>query len=364
VRLPRALAEALERASVEVAKWPFTPSVARGEAATDYLITELLNLLRLPASLHAATLVTFSGSVALDRAITVSAHLHDHWLIVSPVFDVIPSLIAEQPWVRPTYINPFTANGAWDLGRLVAYIRESRPKVMIMVSPSNPLGASLSVLELQTLMTSCRDAGTLLVLDQCLYALNPFEIHIPLLPSLDIEGLSWILTWDTAKTFGLNDEKLGFIFASSDLAPKLRESLDIIQIDVSARSKLLFAELFRAARLTDYPKYLSDLVARNWHTCRSLSSVGVHVSTPQAGSFALLDVTELGLSAPQAQEIFMSSAEVGMVDAGEFYFWDPLREPWVARARDSLCRIALAREAATIEDALERIRVVAAEIAG
>lgn len=160
-------------------------------------------------------------------------------------------------------------------------------------------------------------------------------------------GADWMAIWDTGKTFGLNEDKLGFIITGSTQVDRsVRQSLGVLQFGVARRQKLFFSEMLRRAYLMDHVADLRATCRANWQTVEECTSGSpVEAIKPEAGSLALLRVP-----APYNDEIVrrhLLSHGIGVV-AGNVFFhtaWSP----------SNLIRVALAREPSYFRDGFERL---------
>jgi histidinol-phosphate aminotransferase len=74
-------------------------------------------------------------------------------------------------------------SAAWNDGAVVAAIREVRPRLVFVCSPSNPLGIARDLRSIRAIADACGDASSLLVLDQAYDAFSDAPLGTPALPS-------------------------------------------------------------------------------------------------------------------------------------------------------------------------------------
>lgn len=332
----------------------FAPGVAGHDVAslTTQLLRSFCELLAIDTAHEENAFATFSGSVALDRAISTVAPKGSHVVSSSPSIDIIAGMLSERA-VETTFVE--TADGfALDVEGIRRAIRPTT-KCIILTSPENPTGAVISEEQLRAIATLARDCGITLVLDQCFALIDPFSAGIPLLPTIAPEGLSWIFLWDTGKTFGLNEEKLGFIVCSPDLRERVARRLNILQFDVSRRLKLLFHRLFREARRLNYASVLSSRVRHNIGLAvAALEGTKLQPIVPNAGSFLLLDALEHPLSASSIAAELLNTASLGVIRIDSFF----APRPPEGQA-DRYLRLAMARESNTVAEAMHQIAKIA-----
>jgi histidinol-phosphate/aromatic aminotransferase/cobyric acid decarboxylase-like protein len=308
-------------------------------------------MLMLPADSYASLSVTFSGSVALDRALVAALAMSggrgrrpDVGVVTTtPSIDVMRLFLAEKSQV----FTRFAASRAGGTGgldrdavlRRVAEVR-ARPRaglVVLLTSPENPTGAVWRPEDLKAIGDACFEAGGTLVVDHTFLTAG---VH----SRADVEcvwqvlgaGQDWIAIWDTGKTFGLNEDKLGFVVSgSARAAAAVRRALSVLQFDVSRRQKVLFTELLRRSVLMDYTGYLNDVCHRNLAVAAELTaSTGIRPRRPAAASLLLVELPP-GPDDERTRRLLLR-AGVGVV-AGNVFFhtrWRPRNMLRVALARD------------------------------
>lgn len=163
------------------------------------------------------------------------------------------------------------------------------------------------------------------------------------IPHLNENG-DWVVIWDTGKTIGLAQEKLAVIYASKKSAPRIRDSLSVIQFDIARRAKLLFSSIISSSHFPRYVSDLRELLSRNYeYACTRLASV-CHVYERQNGAFMCLrSKGSDGVAALEAIDRY----GVGVIP-GECLFED-------GTAPVGFFRIALARDAAYFERSVDMI---------
>lgn len=291
-----------------------------------------------------------TGTVALDRAIAgVQALFRTrrqdalHVIISSPCVDFLRVLLSDRARVTVSYASdsPEDAIGAPAAAQILERMKalpQGAPLV-ILTSPVNPTGATWSRDELRKVGSAIAERRGILLVDHAFLSAGVQVDDVPAVWDVarEIPGLTWVAVWDTGKTFGLNEDKLGFILCDDgSLATAIDGALSVVQFDVSRRLQLLVAEVLQWAAETGYRAWLGDVCRSNLETLRSaVSKRGIDVLSPQAGSLALIDVTQMG----QTSEQFSTSVKqsgVGVVAANDFFHGRTMNR--------QLVRVALARD--------------------
>jgi len=318
--------------------------------------------LGIPAAVEPPVRATFSGSVALDRVITgiaqygssASTRRMVDFITTTPCIDVIPLFLSERGNVRASFAASQRDGmpGALDVHAIMAAIElcanKRNPRLAVLLSsPENPTGAVWSAEDLALIATVCKEVNAVLVVDHCFAVAG---VHAPdELPRVwDLPGgdLDWIAIWDTGKTFGLNEDKLGFVVASNDDMLKLVDSaITVTQFGVARRQKLFFGELLTRAVYFRHTDALRT-------TCRANLALAYELAPdmltlpPAAGSLLMLDLTTVDMADQDARRRLLNDG-VGVVAGSAFFHTDWRPENFI--------RLALARESAYFAAGFEHL---------
>jgi aspartate/methionine/tyrosine aminotransferase len=308
----------------------------------------------------AAVRATFSGSVAVDRAIMAclrrARKLGFRYLEVvttSPSIDIMKDFLAERADIRTVFVECLSDHSFphFDVDRLAtlltAPLEADTTRALLLTSPENPTGEVWLRDELLNLGLTCNKLGIPIVVDHCFLLAGIHESPVATIWSLSRDIEHWIGIWDTGKTYGLNGDKLGFLVSSTTMQPFIDESLRVLQFDVSRRQKLFFTELFRSTRYYDYLEHLRSVCVGNLTMLEeTTSALSCAVLRPMAGSLVLVDIEQLGASDREVRRRLMD-AGVGVVTASTFFHG--------AHVAPSMIRLALARDASRFEEAMVRL---------
>jgi bifunctional pyridoxal-dependent enzyme with beta-cystathionase and maltose regulon repressor activities len=331
----------------------WTPADQR--ATDEQLESALAALLDLNQDSYRFLGVTFSGGVALDRALAAAIALtterlpstetvQAHVVTTSPSIDIMKLLLLERRLLDIHLVESRLGGmGGLDADALVDEIgiigrstSLSRP-VVLLTSPENPTGEVWSASALAMIAEACGQYGGVLIMDHSFLRAGihgPYDV--PAAWSVLPAGADWIALWDTGKTFGLNEDKLGFLVCGSDRTAKyVRDALRVIQFGVSRRLKIFFAELFREAARNDYVRDLRGICQINLDTAVRLSNSCTQVRATPAGSLAIVELKSSRYNDEQVRQRVLSQG-VGVVIGRVFFHtaWRPTNLIRVALARD------------------------------
>ena len=305
--------------------------------------------------------VTFSGSIALDRALAaasviVSPDRKDHVSVIttSPCIDIMKLFLEERRYIDQEFVES-RASDPWGLSpdavtdRIRKLGKDSGHGVIVLLSsPENPTGQHWRPAELQSIAAECAAAGAVLIVDHSFLTagVHPPGMVIPVWEALDV-GSNWIATWDTGKTFGLNEDKLGFLISGSQEASiAVKKALGIVQFGVARRQKMFFAEVFRRANNYDHTGNLRDICRSNMLTMKEyVSRSAMEAVLPEAGSLALLRLP--AANSDERVRRYLLERGVGVVAGNVFFHTD-----W---SRNDLLRVALARDPVHFAKGIDRL---------
>jgi len=364
------LDDALEDLSLRFA--PFWTPHKQQRVAHD-LEHSVASFLDLPSSKYASMHSTFSGSIALDRIISAVQRLARNRKLTglrvigtTPCIDIMDLFLAERIDISRVYARS-QANGQFgslDADRILQLLAEAEADsdttqtVLLLSSPENPTGAVWASDQLATLALRCKEASAVLIVDHCFVVAGIHDVSVPRIWDHAPSGLNWCAVWDTGKTFGLNEDKLGILISGSEIiSDNIRDSMAVLQFDVARRQKLFFAELLRQADYHDHIGSLRSICRTNLETLthqidrNSVCSVVV----PSAGTLALIDVSQTGVS-DEVLRVALLKAQIGVV-AGNVFFHDD----WCPT---NYLRIALARDPEHFAKAIERMCSVIQTVGG
>lgn len=325
--------------------------------ATDSLAASILGFLGIH---HAGirVLPASNGSTAVHRALMAAVRPRKPVLLASPCIDIIPGMLSESRSSRMQVIQPDAGSLKVDYAAFAYEIETTMPGCCVIVSPLNPTGQVATEDDLRRVALACRAAGARLVVDQCFAITSPWDTPVPHIAELApaIEGLEWLEIWDTGKTFGCNDAKLGFIIGRGELLAAAEEALHLVQFDIPHVLKRFFSQLFDAPGVALGMRNGVHEAARV--NLRALQEAAVRMSvsvvTPEAGTLALVTApARTRLSEPQVHARLLHEAGVGLIDGTCFLFGATGRP--VRTHRNGLLRFALARNPLYFSEGLARV---------
>ena len=267
--------------------------------------------------------VTSSGVNALMLAMQALVGAGDEVVAVVPVW---PNLTA-QPAILGATVTRFPLRpsraGDWelDVGSLCRAVTE-RTRVLLVNSPNNPTGWTLSRAEQQVLLDHCRSTGTWIVADEVYERIffGAGNVGAGAAPSfLDIADPDdqLIVVHSFSKSFLMTGWRLGWLVLPPGIAPALAK---LIEFNTSCAP--VFVQRAGLAGLAHATSFVPELVGR-LRECRDLllprlrALPGVQVATPAGGLYAFFRVPGSDDSLAFAKRL-VQEAGVGIAPGAAF----------------------------------------------
>ena len=272
--------------------------------------------------------VTSSGVSALMLAMQSLVGAGDEVVAVTPVW---PNLTA-QPAIlgaRVTRLPLRAERGAWRLD-LDALRRAVTPgtRVLLVNSPNNPTGWTLTRDEQQHLLDHCRQTGTWIVADEVYERVFFAGGAGACAPSfLDVADPDdrLLVVHSFSKSFLMTGWRLGWIVAPAGLAPELAK---LIEFNTSCAP--VFVQRAALAALAQADTTVPELVGRLC-TCRDTllprleALPGIAVASPPGGLYAFFAIEGEADSLALAKRL-VAEAGVGLAPGAAF---GPEGEGWL-----------------------------------
>jgi len=281
--------------------------------------------------------ITYSGSIALERTLSSLIPSDRTTLIIDPGFDIINSFVRRATSLPPRYlyVDPFGSREE-AIKTFIDSI-DSAIGAVVLVSPNNPSGLTLSKSELNRVADACAAVDAVLIVDHCFILVNPHDYYPGVAFGL-ADKCRWATLWDSSKTIELAGERFGIVSGSPNELASIRQLLAEIQLELPMNSLMVMAKAVEELRSTAYLTELRSLVDSNYAQLeKTCSSLGIMVNRPDAGSFALVNIEERRFGTSEAvSQWLLERRRVGVLPASLFYM-SPFSE------RSDFIRITLTR---------------------
>ena len=274
--------------------------------------------------------ITSGGVNALIVAMQALIDAGDRVLAVTPVW---PNLTA-QPRILGADLHcvPLTpdAAGAWrlDLAKLLAAITPDT-RLLVVNSPNNPTGWTLSKEEQQTILQRCRETGTWILSDEVYerlyYAGDTESGAAPSFLDIADQGDRLVVVQSFSKAFLMTGWRLGYLVLPPAMTPHIAK---LLEFNTSCApvfvQRAALAALAQAEAIT--PRIVAHLKAGRDTLVPLLQSVpGVATSAAPGGMYAFLRVEGQDDSLQLAKRLVLE-AGLGLAPGSAF---GPEAEGWL-----------------------------------
>jgi N-succinyldiaminopimelate aminotransferase len=246
-------------------------------------------------------LVTVGATEAITATILALCESGDEVVVLEPYYDSYAAAIAIAGAVRrPVPLRPVAPGGRFtftdeDLRAAVT----DRTRLVLLNSPHNPTGTTLTVEELQLVADVAIERDLIVVTDEVYEHLTFDGVrHVPIatLPGMRERTVA---VSSAGKTFSVTGWKIGWICAPAALTRAVMTVKQFMSFTHNGAMQLAVAHgLLREMEWVEALR--SSLQLRRDRLADGLATVGLTVHVPQATYFVLGDVRPLGLDDGEA----------------------------------------------------------------
>ncbi len=235
--------------------------------------------------------VTTGASEAIAAAMLGLIEAGDEVIVLEPYYDAYAACIEMVGAVRKPVLLAAPEFRLDEHGLRDAVTAKTR--AIIVNSPHNPTGRTLTADELDLIATTAREHDLIAITDE-VYEHITFDgaVHVPLatLPGMRCRTLT---ISGSAKSFAFTGWKVGWVSGPEPLVSAVLAAKQWLTFSTNTPSQAGIAVAL--TKHTDYLDGLSaDLAARRDMLCAGLDAAGLSVFVPEGTYYALTDVSDLG----------------------------------------------------------------------
>ncbi|NMP27925.1 aminotransferase class I/II-fold pyridoxal phosphate-dependent enzyme [Rahnella sp. SAP-1] len=285
--------------------------------------------------------VTTGGSQALHMAMSLTLTAGDEILIPDPgyaTFSMIPRLLG----VTPVPYRLTAAEGfAPSLSELEQCVT-SRTRVLLINSPSNPLGVVYSAQQLAQLLAFAARHDLWVISDE-VYEYFSFGVPFTSIASLDTDNRVFSV-YSVSKTYGLTGARVGYLVTPPGIAATFRAAQEATVSCVNAPAQLAVLAALEGPQ--DYVIQAREHYGSNIEVaCAQLDQSGIRYQRPQGAFYLWIDVSHVSDGNVAAwAEHFLLTQHVAVAPGVAF---GQMGEGWI--------RICLAGKTEPLLTALKRL---------
>lgn len=307
--------------------------------------------------------VTTGATEGIFATIQALVDPGDEVLLIEPFYDSYPAAVVMAGGV-PVYVPLRAPEGAtsatqWtlDLDELRAAL-SSRTKLLILNTPSNPVGKVFTRAELEAIAALVQEFNLLVLSDEVyewmVYA-GAEHLRFATLPGM---AERTVTLGSAGKTFSVTGWKVGWAIAPPPLAHALLMAHQWIPFAVATPLQQAVADAFAAAPAEGYFAWLVQMYsAKRDRLMHALAAAGLPPQQPDGSYFILVDTNALPVNVPEGVRRDVAvcrwlTAKVGVAAIPPSPFYSPPHH----HLTDSLARFTFCKTDEMLDEAARRLQ--------
>lgn len=286
--------------------------------------------------------ITVSGTNAVNLAFQLLMSPGDHVVTTTPAFPTlltVPEL--QQAKLETIPLQPSPNGWALDIELLLE--KASTAKILLLNSPNNPTGWTMSLDQMQAVLNAARKSGCWIISDE-VYARIVFDGNAaPSFAEIAEPEDRVVIVNSFSKSWAMTGWRLGWLTLPNSLVPECEK---LMEFSMSCAPEFVQAAGFEAIQNGE-PFIASEIAkyreGRDIAMKRLSAMPGVTVIPPHAAFYAFFQIDGVENDTELAEEIAVK-AKVGIAPGSAF---DASLKNWF--------RVCFAKDAALLETAFDRI---------
>ncbi|KML26622.1 MULTISPECIES: aminotransferase [Priestia] len=260
-------------------------------------------------------IVTVGGSQALDITMRALINPEDEIIVVEPNFVSYSPLISLAGGV-PVAIET-TAETEFKLQpRQIEEVITSNTKALLLCSPNNPTGSSLSKEELQAIADIVIKHDLLVITDE-IYAELTYDEEFTSIASLEGMKERTIIISGFSKGFAMTGWRLGYICAPTEIAKAMLKIHQYTMMCAPTMAQYGAIEALQNGQ-HDVEEMRKSYRRRRNYMVKSLNQIGLECHSPGGAFYVFPSITKTGLSSEEFAEQLLLEERVAVVPGNVF----------------------------------------------
>ncbi|MER2253822.1 MAG: aminotransferase [Priestia megaterium] len=260
-------------------------------------------------------IVTVGGSQALDITMRALINPEDEIIVVEPNFVSYSPLISLAGGV-PVAIET-TAETEFKLQpRQIEEVITSNTKALLLCSPNNPTGSSLSKEELQAIADIVIKHDLLVITDE-IYAELTYDEEFTSIASLEGMKERTIIISGFSKGFAMTGWRLGYICAPTEIAKAMLKIHQYTMMCAPTMAQYGAIEALQNGQ-HDVEEMRKSYRRRRNYMVKSLNQIGLECHSPGGAFYVFPSVKKTGLSSEEFAEQLLLEERVAVVPGNVF----------------------------------------------
>ncbi|KRD95387.1 aminotransferase [Priestia megaterium] len=260
-------------------------------------------------------IVTVGGSQALDITMRALINPEDEIIVVEPNFVSYSPLISLAGGV-PVAIET-TAETEFKLQpRQIEEVITSKTKALLLCSPNNPTGSSLSKEELQAIADIVIKHDLLVITDE-IYAELTYDEEFTSIASLEGMKEQTIIISGFSKGFAMTGWRLGYICAPTEIAKAMLKIHQYTMMCAPTMAQYGAIEALQNGQ-HDVEEMRKSYRRRRNYMVKSLNQIGLECHSPGGAFYVFPSIKKTGLSSEEFAEQLLLEERVAVVPGNVF----------------------------------------------
>ncbi|WP_394554264.1 aromatic amino acid aminotransferase [Priestia aryabhattai] len=260
-------------------------------------------------------IVTVGGSQALDITMRALINPEDEIIVVEPNFVSYSPLISLAGGV-PVAIET-TAETEFKLQpRQIEEVITSNTKALLLCSPNNPTGSSLSKEELQAIADIVIKHDLLVITDE-IYAELTYDEEFTSIASLEGMKERTIIISGFSKGFAMTGWRLGYICAPTEIAKAMLKIHQYTMMCAPTMAQYGAIEALQNGQ-HDVEEMRKSYRRRRNYMVKSLNQIGLECHSPGGAFYVFPSIKKTGLSSEEFAEQLLLEERVALVPGNVF----------------------------------------------
>ncbi|MEB2276785.1 aminotransferase [Bacillus sp. ILBB4] len=260
-------------------------------------------------------IVTVGGSQALDITMRALINPEDEIIVVEPNFVSYSPLISLAGGV-PVAIET-TAETEFKLQpRQIDEVITSNTKALLLCSPNNPTGSSLSKEELQAIADIVIKHDLLVITDE-IYAELTYDEEFTSIASLEGMKERTIIISGFSKGFAMTGWRLGYICAPTEIAKAMLKIHQYTMMCAPTMAQYGAIEALQNGQ-HDVEEMRKSYRRRRNYMVKSLNQIGLECHSPGGAFYVFPSIKKTGLSSEEFAEQLLLEERVAVVPGNVF----------------------------------------------
>jgi aminotransferase len=260
-------------------------------------------------------IVTVGGSQALDITMRALINPEDEIIVVEPNFVSYSPLISLAGGV-PVVIET-TAETEFKLQpKQIEEVITSNTKALLLCSPNNPTGSSLSKEELQAIADIVIKHDLLVITDE-IYAELTYDEEFTSIASLEGMKERTIIISGFSKGFAMTGWRLGYICAPTEIAKAMLKIHQYTMMCAPTMAQYGAIEALQNGQ-HDVEEMRKSYRRRRNYMVKSLNQIGLECHSPGGAFYVFPSIKKTGLSSEEFAEQLLLEERVAVVPGNVF----------------------------------------------